>query len=1260
METDVPGFASLAGARLQLAVEAAGLGFWEWHTDAGRVCLSEEARRITGLEADVPVEVLLAQLHPADANAMSAALPAAFHGDTLQRLEFRLLRPDQSVRWVRTTGRALTETPGNGRIVLGTIEDVTDARTAEAATRLDALRSASLIDNVTVHVWMARTDGATTFANQRALEYAGCGHPAGLGDACVTIVHPDDAARHREDWDRALRTGRAFRSECRLRGATGEYRWFTVSAVPFRDESGAITHWLGSNADYEAAREAHETRRMLIEKERLLQRIVEASPDVIHSFRVNDDGTATFPYASRAIEQLYGCRPEDLARSASPVMDRTHPDDVAELSQAITRSRRTMQPFAHRWRMDHPDRGVRWIEAHSVPVREGSSVTWHGVLRDITEQHRFEREAQMRSDALENALAAFIITGADHRIVYANRTFLRLWGYETMDEVVGTVPADHCADPGVPLRIEEAVQRDGSCTVEFAGRRRDGAVFETLMTVQRSTGPAGDECLISTAVDITDRRRAEDELRTSQARLLAALEVGDVGTWVWEAEHDRLIASQRDPASWGVTERDLDERGLQAGWELFVPEDRALATENWLSILRGERDTFANEFRLRRADGGLTWLALRGRAERDAEGRTLRIIGASVDITAAKEAEQALRSSEERFSRLFQLSPIGTALVRTTDRTYVDANGALARLFGTTRDDLIGRPTDAVPVAIDAGQRERFWREIAEYGRADDMDYSFTRPDGSRVHTLLSAEVLELEGERFVLAAFNDITGRRAAEEALRDASERLEQLAESIQEVFWLTDPDKTEILYISPAYEAIWGRSRGSLRRDPASWLDDVLELDRDRVRAALGTQTSGQYDVEYRIRRPDGDVRWIRDRAFPVFGADGQITRIAGVAEDITERRELELQLRQAQKMESVGQLAGGVAHDFNNWLTVIQSYSELIAQSLPAGSETREFVSEVEAATARAASLTRQLLAFSRLEVVESRPVDIDQIVVDTEKMLRRVIGEDISVVTRLGSSSRRVQGDAGQVVQVVMNLALNARDAMPAGGRIEIVTSVDRDDNAVLLRVTDSGVGMPPEVLARIFDPFFTTKGVGYGTGMGLAVVHGIVRRGGGRIDVESEPGRGTSFTVRFPSVAAAPSNSVAARPQAHAGLHGTETILLAEDEESIRRLAVRGLTKFGYRVLTASDGEEAWRIFRDHDGPIHAVVTDLIMPHMDGRELAERVLERQPAARIIYSSGYAGDVVSRHGALPAGVAFVQKPYTIDVLLSRIRETLDAS
>jgi two-component system, cell cycle sensor histidine kinase and response regulator CckA len=514
----------------------------------------------------------------------------------------------------------------------------------------------------------------------------------------------------------------------------------------------------------------------------------------------------------------------------------------------------------------------------------------------------------------------------------------------------------------------------------------------------------------------------------------------------------------------------------------------------------------------------------------------------------------------------------------------------------------------------------------------------------------------------------SEITARKRAEQALRAAEVNFRQLAESIREVFLLTDPGDGRLLYVSPAYEAIWGETCQSLYQRPQQRFDAIPDEDRTRVLHALRTkQTLGTYDEEYRIVRPDGAVRWIRDRAFPVHDAVGTVIRVAGVAEDITDRRSLEEELRQSQKMKSIGRLAGGVAHDFNNLLTVISGCTEELLQAELPDESAREALLDVRQAVERATSLTRDLLAFSRQEMLEPKVLDMNIIVSDAERMLGRLLGEDVALTTELDPELPRVRVDPGHWASILINLAVNARDAMPKGGSLKLRTSAVFFDDAqaqkriaspgayALLEVIDTGSGLSPEVQARIFEPFFTTKSTGKGTGLGLAVVHGIVQQSGGHIEVSSELGVGTTFRIYLPAVTelAAGDDEVVSS----ASLGGSETICLVEDEESVRRVAVRGLQSSGFTVISASNGEEALRILAEHSGTVDLLVTDVVMPSMGGRRLAEEVAYRYPTMKVLYTSGYTDDAVVRHGVSHAEVAFLQKPYTPRALLAKVRDVL---
>ena len=626
----------------------------------------------------------------------------------------------------------------------------------------------------------------------------------------------------------------------------------------------------------------------------------------------------------------------------------------------------------------------------------------------------------------------------------------------------------------------------------------------------------------------------------------------------------------------------------------------------------------------------------------------------------------------------------------------------------------------------------------------------------------------------------------KEAEQALRESEARFREIAEKIREVFWVTDPAKTRMLYVSPAYEEIWGRTCASLYENPMSFVEAIHPDEREGVLARMASQTSGEYDEVYRILRPDGSLRWIHDRAFPVHGPGGEPVRIVGSAQDITElkqteqalresegryrslfegapdgmlvadpggtyvdvnpsglamlgysrdeligmksedilapkefsrvdsalteinqgvehrhewqfrrkdgsvfdadvlatvmadgrilavvrdateRKRMEEQLRQSQKMEAVGRLAGGVAHDFNNELGVILGYTELLMRQ--ATEAQRGKLDQILKATERATGLTRQLLAFSRQQIVDQRVMDLNALLSDLEKMLGRLIGEDIDLAIVPGADLGQVKADPGQLEQVVMNLCLNARDAMPDGGLLRIETAnavLDAGHAAhhepiapgryVMLAVSDTGGGIEEELLPKIFEPSFSTKAPGKGTGLGLATVYGIVKQAGGYVWVYSEPGQGTTFKIYLPRIdEPAPGSDV---QETAMPAKGWETILLVEDQGSLRAIAGEILGEHGYRVIEAAGANDAIERASHHHEPIHLLVTDVVMPGMNGRALFESLVAARPELKVLYMSGYTDDVIAHRGVFESGTPLLAKPFTALALLGRVRAAL---
>jgi PAS domain S-box-containing protein len=544
------------------------------------------------------------------------------------------------------------------------------------------------------------------------------------------------------------------------------------------------------------------------------------------------------------------------------------------------------------------------------------------------------------------------------------------------------------------------------------------------------------------------------------------------------------------------------------------------------------------------------------------------------------------------------------------------------------------------------------------------------KKDGTIFPVEICGTYFDLKGRAVFVSAVRDITQRLNMEEALRKSEERFFKAFHANPAAITIVDLATKCYLEVNESFEEMTGYRRDEATgrsalelgvwNDPHEWEQIYTQVDLEgRVR-----------NREFGFRKKTGEVGagLLSADLIEIEGRPCAITATI----DMTGRLQLEGQLRQAQRLESVGRLAGGVAHDFNNLLTVINGYSDFILQGMGPNDPLYPHVHEIKRAGERAASLTSQLLAFSRKQVIEPRPLDLNGVVNDAERMLERLIGEDIELVTKLDPELGQTMADRGQIDQVIMNLAVNARDAMPVGGRLEITTSnaeLEPGSAAansetppgkyLLLTVSDNGLGMDAHTLQNVFEPFFTTKEHGQGTGLGLSTVYGIVRQAGGCIEVKSTVGRGTTFRIYLPCIEAAPEVPVVER-EAPATLRGSETVLVVEDQEETRKLTTTILTAYGYNVLGAADSTEAFRVEETHTDPIDLLLTDVILPKMNGKVLSEKLRARRPGIKVLFTSGYTEDVISKRGVLEREMAYLPKPFSPEALVGKVREVLGTS
>ena len=927
---------------------------------------------------------------------------------------------------------------------------------------------------------------------------------------------------------------------------------------------------------------------------------------------------------------------------------------------------------------------------HGIDLWRLAPILIAGCLVSLLVEHRYRRKERRTANrrqaevTLASISEAVITTDGQGKTSYLNPEAERLTGWTCPDalgrplgEVFGIVDEEtrgSCEDPVEKVLRLGKPSRLTNHTLLLSKDGREISIAERAAPIRHPNGTL--EGVVIVFHDASEGRRAEIELQRRielQDHIAHIVNTAPAVTYSFRLRPDGTssvpFASPSIEEILGASNADLAADGSRA-FSRVHPDDLSRLQA---SIEESARDLsiWHSEFRVFNRNGVETWLEGRSVPERDADGSTL-WYGFISDISARKRSEAKVIENERKFRSYVENAPIPVFVADVQQGRIVECNDASIELFG------YDRATFATLTVLDLHaphERERVLAALAELAASGRVEgeYQCIRRDGRQIWVLLRALRLD---PYHTLGFLQDITTRKLADEELRESRQRLQFAMDAGGLGVWSHDLRTDDVIW-DDRCKAMYGLLPGekpSFKKffnsvDPESNAAFVHWL------AGHKQRTDGDLAAEYRIKRPDGSQRWLLTRGTVTRDAAGQPMRIDGVVMDITDKKqadasiqELQEQYRHAQKMEAVGRLAGGVAHDFNNLLMVIQGYTEMLQDEMPAADPRKKYAEQILTASSRAAALTRQLLAFSRKQVLCPVVLNLNKVVEETSKMMARLMGEDIVFKLDLAPSLWATRADPDQMSQVLMNLAVNSRDAMPQGGVLSFATKnvcVKYDGaeehawvtagNYIALTVSDTGVGMTKEVTDHLFEPFFTTKEAGKGTGLGLATVYGIVQQSGGYVWANSEPGHGACFTIYLPATQTAVSTGFTIPDQEN--LRGSGTLLVVEDEASMNRTLVEFLRGRGYTVLTALSPADALTMAEEYDSSIDLLITDIVMPGMRGTELALQLGRLRPGIKAIFMSGYIDDAMVRREIAELTATFLQKPFSLHSLAQKVREAL---
>ena len=897
---------------------------------------------------------------------------------------------------------------------------------------------------------------------------------------------------------------------------------------------------------------------------------------------------------------------------------------------------------------------------------KGKFVRTKTIVRDITDLKQIEnalRDSEKNyRDLIDNALVGIFKTNLKGDILYVNKALSNMLGFETPEEMKAG---------GVLVRYKNLSDRE--VLIETLRKRGKVKSFEVeLLTKKAKTknvliSAILDKDIISGMImDITERKLAEKALRDSELKFRTLAQTNAAAIFIIQGNNFKYV----NPALELISGYPVEELMTMNFWDLVHPEFRELVKERGLARQRGEKVPSRYEFKIITKNGETRWVdTTAGVLDYEGEPAT---IAAAIEITNRKQAETALLESEEKF-RAISNTAVDAILVMDDNGRISYWNPSAERMFGYKNEEATGKELHLflAPQRYYEAYSEGF-KKFRETGQGpaigNTSEFYAVRKDGTEVPIEVSTSAIQVKGKWHSVGVVRDITERIIAERALKESEQNYRALFEESKDVIYISTPEG-KFLDINPAGIELfrYPSKEEFLQIDIAHDLY-ISPVDREKFQQVL-TRQGYVKDYEVVFRRKDGEHVTVLLTTTIVRDEHREIVAYRGIMKDITERKKLEEQLLQSQKMEAIGQLAGGIAHDFNNILTAIIGFATLLKTETSKDDTLRAYVTPILNSAERAANLTQALLAFSRRQIISPKPVDLNEIIQGMERLLSRVIGEDIELSTVLTDRDLIVMADSGQIEQVLMNLATNSRDAMPDGGKLTISTKlVEFDTDAIkahgfgrlgtyaLVSVEDTGHGMDEKTRERIFEPFFTTKDVGKGTGLGLSMVYGIIRQHDGYINLHSEQGRGAIFNIYLPLIKSEVEETNIEEPLVLRG--GAETVLVAEDDEPVRELIKEVLSSHGYEVIEAGDGEEAVSRFKENKDNIQLLILDVIMPKKNGKEAYNEIKEIKPDVKTIFTSGYNVDIINKKGILDEGLEFILKPISPDGLLKKVRDVLD--